>query len=72
MRYCMMGAPVKLKKDVISHIFNCQPHRIKTSNNLSRPAYNKLNRKREIVEILSNTEYQNEIFQVLHNNLHIK
>lgn len=59
-RYCMMGAPIKLKKGVIPHIFYCQPHRIKISNNFSRPAYNKLNRKREIVEILSDTENQNE------------
>lgn len=56
----MMGAPVKLKKGVIPHIFDCQPHRVKTSNNLSRPAYNKLNRKREIAEILSDAENQNE------------
>lgn len=59
-KYCMTGTPIKLKKDVIPHIFDCQPHRIKTSNTLSRPAYNKLNRKREIAQILSDAEIQKE------------
>jgi len=55
-----MGAPVKLKKDVIPHTFDCQPHRVKKLNNFSRPAYNNLNRKREIAEILSDAENQNK------------
>lgn len=54
------GSSNKIKKSVIPHIFDCQPYRIKTSNTLSRPAYNKLNRKREIAEILSDTETQKE------------
>ncbi|XP_011705726.1 PREDICTED: uncharacterized protein LOC105460926 [Wasmannia auropunctata] len=45
---------------VIPYIFDCQPYRVKTLNNLFRPAYNKLNRKREIAEILSETENQNK------------
>lgn len=53
----MMGAPIKLKKDVIPHIFNCQPPRIETSNN--QLVYNKLNRKREIAKILSEAENSN-------------
>jgi len=59
-RYCIIGAPVKLKKDVIPHTFDCQPHRVKKLNNFSRPAYKNLNRKREIAEILSDAENQNK------------
>lgn len=59
-KYCIMGAPTKLKRDVLPHIFNCQPDRPRTSADLSRPAFLKLNRKRNIDEILIDTENKKE------------
>ncbi|XP_076680150.1 uncharacterized protein LOC143375178 [Andrena cerasifolii] len=59
-RYSLMGAPRKLKSGVIPHIFDCQPGRLKTSVNLSRPTFVKLNRKRTVAEMLSNTDSEKE------------
>lgn len=56
-RYCLMGGPKKLKKDAIPHKFACHPNRCKI-NEESQPAFIKLNRKREIQDILSETENQ--------------
>lgn len=59
-RCCLMGAPVKLKKNVFPHIFECQPDRIEL-NILSQLTVQKSNKKRTIAEILSDTENQENI-----------
>lgn len=51
-----MGAPVKIKKDSTPHKFECQLNRPKTWILSSRSAVEKLTRKREVAEILSNSE----------------
>ncbi|XP_043485167.1 uncharacterized protein LOC122513005 [Leptopilina heterotoma] len=65
-RYCLMGAPKKLKKDAIPHKFSCQPNRIKV-NEEARPAFIKLNRKRQIHDILAETENEENIPEKQHD-----
>ncbi|XP_043484807.1 uncharacterized protein LOC122512803 [Leptopilina heterotoma] len=58
-RFCLMGAPKKLKQGITPHKFDCQPNRVKTWIQSSRSALEKLTRKREISEILSSSEKEN-------------
>lgn len=52
-KFSIFGGSVKLKKDIIPHRFECQPSRSNVSNVAPRAAYEKLNRKRQITEILT-------------------
>lgn len=56
-----MGAPTTLKIDVVPHIFDCQPKR--TSFHTAKPskAVEKLNRCRDVKEILQDYENQENI-----------
>lgn len=51
-----MGGPIILKKDVVPHIFDCHPQRSTAKSSMPRSAVEKLNRKRTITEILSESE----------------
>ena len=49
-KYSLTGKPIKIKKGVFPHFFDYQKHR--SNKKTPRPAFVKLNRKREILEIL--------------------
>ena len=49
-KYSSTGKPIKIKKGVFPHFFDCQKHR--SNKKTPRPVFVKLNRKREILEIL--------------------
>ena len=52
-KYSLTVKPIKIKKGVFPHFFDCQKHRSNKKTPTSRPAFVKLNRKRAILEILS-------------------
>ena len=51
-KFKLVGGKCKRKSDIVSHIFQCQPNRVFQSQDLNRPAFKKINRKREVEEIL--------------------
>lgn len=54
-----MGGPISMKNNVVPHIFDCQPERTNAQSKNPRSGFTKLNRKREIAEILSETNVEN-------------
>jgi len=52
-----MGGPIKMKPDVVPHIFSCQSDRKRTANYPLRLASEKRRRKAEVADILTLTEY---------------
>ncbi|XP_011859599.1 PREDICTED: uncharacterized protein LOC105557065 [Vollenhovia emeryi] len=53
-RFMLMGGPVKLKLNVVPHIFNCQPDRERAASRQLRPVAEKRRHKAEIADILAN------------------
>ena len=60
MRFKLFGGFKHLKAGLLSHKFACQPNHISNSAVLDRPAYEEINRKRDIENILSEYEVQKE------------
>ena len=61
--YTLGGARPKLRPNVKPHIFNCHPEHPYAASHTERPAFLKLNRKREISRILyedNNKSFVNE------------
>lgn len=48
-----MGAPVKLKKEIFPHLFNCQLKHVNVISDVQRTAVQKLNRKQTLAKIWS-------------------